>query len=218
MLIEAEMEVVMVADLLESLGNVPAWRIRMKPVPGTATEADLIEALRRRDHICELIDGTLVEKAVGYTESRLAVFLARFLDIFVCDRNLGFVTGADGLLWVRPGRLRGPDVAFSSWSRFPEGRLTAEAYPHFSPDLAVEVLSVSNTTKEMLLKRRDYFMGGSALVWEIEPGKRTVAVYTSAEHPDVVLAESDTLTGGEVLPGFSLSLATLFGELDRRGP
>jgi Uma2 family endonuclease len=86
-----------------------------------------------------------------------------------------------------------------------------------APDLAVEILSPSNTPGEMRGKRDDDFRAGVSLVWEIDPRTRTVAVYHRAETTDAVLTIADTLDGEQVLPGFTLPLADLFGELDRRG-
>jgi Uma2 family endonuclease len=205
-----------VADLLERLGNVPAHRVRMVPTPGTASVADL-EAMMREGRLCELIDGTLVEKAMGVEESLLAVFLIRVVDQFVSTRKLGLVTEAQGLRWLAPTRLRGPDLAFTSWARLPRRKVPTEPYPHIAPDLVVEVLSRSNTRKEMKLKRQDYFGAGTSLVWEVDPRKRTVSVYTSPEEPDAVLTAKETLTGASVLRSFTLRLADLFARLDQHG-
>ncbi len=68
----------------------------------------------------------------------------------------------------------------------------------------------------MARKRHEYFQAGVQLVWEVDPRARTVAVYESSEHP-TMLDASQTLDGGEVLPGFALPLADLFGELYRQG-
>ncbi|HKI32638.1 MAG TPA: Uma2 family endonuclease [Gemmataceae bacterium] len=206
-----------VGELLERLGDVPPARVRLRPLPGTATEADVLAALEApRKRICELIDGVLVEKAVGFRESRLAVVLIRLLDFFVTARNLGLVTAPDGTIRLWAGRVRIPDVAFFSWDRLPGRRLPDEPIPTLAPDLAVEVLSRSNTPAEMRLKRQDYFAVVVRLVWEVDPATRTVSVYTAPESP-IVLTEADTLDGGTVLPGFTLPLRDLFAELDRQG-
>src|SRR5262245_53507087 len=205
------------ADLLERPGNVPLDRIRFRPYPGTATEADVLAAMEApRKRLCELIEGVLVEKAMGYTESLLAGYLIVLLDAFVRPRNLGVITGADGTVRLFAGRVRMPDVAFTSWDRLPNRRLPAEPIPNLAPDLAVEVLSESNTAAEMARKRHDYFAAGVRLVWQIDPDARTVSAYTAPE-PPTVLAEADTLDGGAVLPGFALPLRDLFAELDRHG-
>jgi Uma2 family endonuclease len=84
------------------------------------------------------------------------------------------------------------------------------------PDLAVEVLSKSNSPREMARKRDEYFRAGVRLVWEIDPRTRTVRVYTAVDLFEV-LTVADTLTGGDVLLGFTLPLADLFADLDRHG-
>ena len=206
------------AELLDRLGGIPLERVRMHPPPGTATEADVLEALEApRKRICELIDGVLVEKAMGYTESVLTSYLIVLLDAFVRPRNLGLVTAPDGTVRLWAGRVRIPDVAFFSWDRMPGRKRPPEPIPTLSPDLAIEVLSRSNTKAEMRKKREDLFSVGVRLMWEIDPKTRTVQVYTEVEQPDAVLTEADVLDGGSVLPGFTLSLRELFAELDRQG-
>jgi Uma2 family endonuclease len=149
-------------------------------------------------------------------ESILALYLGRILDAFVRPENLGIVLGTDGTIQIQLKLVRIPDVAFVAWDRFPNRCIPAEAAPLVVPNLAAEVLSKSNTRKEMAIKRVEYFHAGVELVWEIDPKKRTVAVYTSPTE-FAMLDEDETLEGGAVLPGFKLRLQELFGELDRKG-
>lgn len=195
-------------DLAELFGPMPAWRIRSVPAPGTATEHDVVEIERSENRLCELVEGVLVEKAVGFYESVLAIALARRIGDFVEANNLGVVTGEGGMMRLFPGLVRIPDVAFASWKEFPDG-VTDEPVPNVVPDLAVEVLSEGNTKQEMDRKLNDYFGAGVRLVWFIEPRKKTVEVF-SGKDACTVLNENATLTGGDVLPGFSLSLKLLF--------
>jgi Uma2 family endonuclease len=204
------------ADLFKRLGGVPAERIRFRPFPGTATVQDVIEVERQEGKLCELVAGVLLEKAVGYTESILAAAVLELLNAFIRRRNLGFVTGADGIVELMPDLVRIPDVAFASWDRLPNRQRPTAPVPRLVPNLAVEVLSRSNTPGEMAAKRQDYFTVGVQLVWEIDPAARTVAVYTAADQA-TTLWEKDTLDGGAVLPGFTLSVKELFAELDRQG-
>ncbi|HEV8062989.1 MAG TPA: Uma2 family endonuclease [Gemmataceae bacterium] len=206
------------ADLLEHLGDIGPERVCMRPLPGTATEDDVLAALESpRKRICELIDGVLVEKAMGYSESILAAYLIIQLNAFVRPRKLGLVTGEGGTLRLWPGRVRIPDVAFVAWDRFPDRRVPKQPIPTLAPDLAIEVLSVSNTPAEMSRKRQDYFAKGTHLVWEIDPRTRTASVYTAPEPPIAILTEADVLDGSPVLPGFTLALRDLFAELDQVG-
>ena len=169
------------ADLLERLGGIAPGRVLYQPAPGRATEADLLEVATHDDRLYELVDGALVEKAMGYEESLLAGAILSWLRGFIIPRNLGFVSGPDGTMRLFPGLVRIPDVAFASWDRFPNRRRTADPIPDLVPDLAVEVQSESNTAAEMDRKRREYFKAGVRLVWMIEPRARTATVYTAPE-------------------------------------
>jgi Uma2 family endonuclease len=186
----------------------------MNPSPGTATEEDvlsLLEAPRKR--LCELIDGVLVEKCMGFRESRLAVILIRLLDTFVTTHRLGVVTAPDGTIRLWEGRVRIPDVAFISWENLPGKRLPTEPIPELAPDLAIEILSQNNTPAEMALKRLEYFTAGVRRVWEVDPHRRTVRVFSSPKEY-TEYSEADNLDGAPVLPGFTLKLADLFAELE----
>ncbi|MDH3600469.1 MAG: Uma2 family endonuclease [Candidatus Tectomicrobia bacterium] len=205
-----------VADLLTQLGSIAPDRVRFHPFPGTATEKDVLEAQAREDRLCELVDGVLVEKGMGFRESLLAIALGAILLGFVKPRNLGLVTGADGMVRLASGLVRIPDVAFISWDRIPGRRAPSEPIPGLAPDLVVEVLSESKTEAEMDRKRHEYFAAGVRLAWFVDPVTRTVAVYTAVEQSALLQAEQN-LDGGAVLPGFVLPLQELFAELDREG-
>ncbi|HVC97286.1 MAG TPA: Uma2 family endonuclease [Pirellulales bacterium] len=204
------------ADLLERLGGVPLDRIRFHPAPGTATIDDVIRIQDKEGVSCELVEGVLVEKTVGYNESRLAMYLGGLINAFVISRNLGLVTGADGTMQIMPDLVRIPDVAFTDWDRLP-GRVAPESpVPHLVPTLAIEVLSRSNTPGEMRTKRQEYFDAGVEQVWEINPRTRTAAVFTSITDT-TELGIEDTLDGGTILPGYRLPIVELFAELVRQG-
>jgi Uma2 family endonuclease len=198
------------AELMEQLGDIPPERILMQPPPGTATEKHVLAAEEaHRKRLCELIDGVLVEKALGLQESFLGMELAHLIRTYLDTNPLGIVLGADGMIRTFPGQVRIPDISFISWDRFPRGEVPAEAISSAVPNLAVEVLSPSNTKKEMARKLRDYFLAGVELAWLIDPKKQTGEIYTA---PDVCrrISKSQSLDGGTVLPGFRLPLKQLF--------
>ena len=112
---------------------------------------------------------------------------------------------------ILPHQVRIPDVCFISWDHFPNRQLPSEPIPALAPDLAIEVLSKSNTQAEMQRKLRDYFTAGVRLVWYIDPRTRSAKSYT-AENQCVEVAESQSLSGGDVLPGFELPLRELFAK------
>ncbi|ETW94893.1 MAG: hypothetical protein ETSY2_48975, partial [Candidatus Entotheonella gemina] len=142
------------ADLLDHLGGIAPDRIRLHPAPGTATEDDMLRANEQHESLYELVDGVLVEKAMGFRESLLAAALIVVLDGFVRQRNLGLVTAPDGMIRLAAGLVRIPDVAFISWERLPQRRVPTVPIPDLAPDLAVEVLSAGNTPREMARKCR----------------------------------------------------------------
>ena len=104
--------------------------------------------------------------------------------------------------------LLAPDVAYVREDRLPpRGQRTG--FLDLAPDLAVEVLSPSNTASEMNDKVLLYLEAGTRLVWVVDPRRRIVVIHT----PDRLartLVVGDTLDGGDVLPGFTLPLAELF--------
>lgn len=201
------------ADRIEELGHIASKRLRLSPAPGTATLNDLAAANSNGSPLCELIDQTLVEKAMGYEASVVAAMILRLLGNFVAPRRLGLVSGADGMFQLLNSTVRAPDVAFVSLGRLPLGRIPAEAFPALAPDLAVEVLSPGNTKAEMSRKRIEYFHSGTRLFWMVDCANRSVAVYTSPSAVRV-LKEEDTIDGGEVLPGFSHTVSEFFTDLD----
>jgi Uma2 family endonuclease len=198
-----------VGDLLKRLGNIPARRVRLHPFPGTAREQDVLKVLDDENQPCELVEGTLVEKPMGYEESALALLIGTLLNNFVRPRRLGIVTGADGTVQLFPGLVRIPDVAFASWDRFPERKRPRARIPRLAPDLVVEVLSKGNTGAEIARKLREYFEAGVRLVWLVDHRKRTVRVHSSVDQ-SVLFKEGQVIDCGAVLPGFVLRLSELF--------
>jgi len=81
-------------------------------------------------------------------------------------------------------------------------------YAPFMPDLAVEIKSPDNTITDMRDKAHYYLAHGSRLVWLVFPEKKIVEVYSNNE--EQILKEEDALTGGDVLPGFSLAVRDVF--------
>ena len=112
-------------------------------------------------------------------------------------------------------RIRLPDIGAIKRDRLPGRRLSRKIkVPAVSPDLVVEVLSESNTKKEMAAKLREYFDNGTQVAWYVQPDDQTVTVYTRAGEPDRVLGRDDVLDGGEVMPGLEIPIARLFEDLD----
>lgn len=196
-----------VAELVADLGDIPLKRIRMTPTPGTATIGDVTanndSALRTAT--VELVDGTLVEKPVGMPESEAAMVVGGYLGEWNRKAKLGFFTGEAGVVQLFKDTARAPDVSFFRFDQFPQGQPPKGQVPWMYPDLAVEILSPSNTRRELTKKRREYFAAGTRLVWEVDLKTETVVVYREPNRGEK-LTVTDTLDGENVLPGFTLSI------------
>lgn len=199
-------------EILQSLGGIHPRRVRAWPPPGSAREKDVTWIQDRENRTCELVDGTLVEKTVGVTESFLAMHLGHLLQLFLDRNDLGLLFGEAGTMRILKRQVRAADVAFVSWARLPTRMLPTKAIPDLVPDLAVEVISKGNTRREMTRRLRDYFKAGVRLVWYVFPKTRTVRVYT-APKASTLFHEGDALDGGDVLPGLSLRVADIFARM-----
>lgn len=197
-------------EWLRDLGDVPPHRIRMIPYPGTATEADAVR-VSETECLCELVNGTLVEKVMGTPESSLAFILIGWLAPYLRQNPIGMGHSPDGMFRMLHGNIREPDVAFTRRDRMPNPLPQVGGW---CPDLCVEILSPDNTRAEMAIKRKEYFDSGCQLDWEIDPRKKTATVFTA----DDAGTQTNTLEGGTVLPGFALPLAQLFAEYDAAMP
>ena len=198
-----------------TLPGIPGYRILRDPAPGTATIEDVVRLLHREHRLCELIDGTLVEKPMGTRESFLAITIARLIGNYVAERDLGLVGGADGPYRMLQGNVRYPDVSFVPWGALPDGELPEDAIWAVVPSLAVEVLSESNTHEEMVQKSIELFDLGTQVMWLIDPATSTAEVWRPGDAPQQ-LARADLLDAAPALPGFTLPLADVFASLQPR--
>jgi Uma2 family endonuclease len=201
-----------VAELQAQLGHIPASRIRLRPTPGTATDDDCLRA-GETDRPCELVDGTLVEKAMGTLEGFFGQQIAYALIQFVKPRKLGMVNGEGGYYRLASGNIRLPDASFTRRDRLSGTSPVSD----WCPDLCVEVLNIGNTRAEMRRKRAEYFASGCKLLWVFDRRSRTCEVFAN-EFECVEVGETGILDGGTVLPGFTLPMAELFADLDEYFP
>jgi Uma2 family endonuclease len=159
----------------------------------------------------EVIDGRIQETPrMGAFETTIASILQAYLGAFAMSNDLGLAV-TETLFVLDADRLRRrPDVAYVSYDRWPHDRQMprTEAWD-VVPDLAVEVVSPSNTAEEILGKIRDYFDAGVRRVWVIYPTEEQIYVYRSTTQNDI-LTSANELDGEDVVPGFRLPIAKLF--------
>ena len=168
------------------------------------------------DVLYEVVDGQIVEKpAMGVYASWIVSLLQSALGPFAIERQLGTVVSEMLFVIDRERNLqRRPDVAFVSYARWARDRRVPQTRSWaVAPDLAAEIISISNTADEVAEKLEEYFKVGVRLVWVVYPRQMKVYVYASPTKVQV-LALDDELEGGDVLPGFRLALRTLFEQPD----
>ncbi len=162
---------------------------------------------------CELIEGRIVfmspagDEHGGYESN-----FDEYLKAYVRRTKLGKIRVGEIGIYTRrnPDTIRAADVAFISNERYAQ-RKKRGGFLDVAPELVVEVMSPDDRWSEITQKLREYFAIGVKLVWVADPSTRTVYVYRSLT--DVrEFSQADTLTGDDVLPGFSVPVADLFEE------
>ncbi len=161
---------------------------------------------------CELVDGKIIMRSP--TSWRHGKYESRFdyaLKNFVNEHQLGEVMVGEVGLYTRrnPDTVRGADVIFISRARL--AQVKSASFLDVAPELVVEVMSPDDRWSEVKQKIREYFDIGVILVWIADPTDKTVSVYRSLTEVHL-FTENDILTGEEILPGFNLSVATLFAD------
>lgn len=174
--------------------------------PFTVEDFDkLLELPENTDKNFEFIAGELVEVPSNTFSSYISSLFNMYIALFVVQNQLGYVTGEAGLYRVSNERYA-PDVGYISKTRQPE--ISREVPNPLPPDLAVEVVSPSDVDKNVTIKVGNYLAAGT-VVWLVRPDEQQVEIYEPGQ-PVKVLGSTDTLAGGNVLPGFTLPLSQIF--------
>lgn len=167
------------------------------------------------DRTVELVEGEIVEMPLpNPIHAAILVNLSSEIMTFVRKSGSGRLLAGDAPFVLERNAegkdtLRGIDIAFISSAKLPASlpRKPLE----FAPDLAVEITSPSNTADDIKKKIQQLLIAGTALIWIVYPELRCVAVHTV--EGSVTLLEADTLTGGEVLPGFEIPVSEIFADI-----
>jgi Uma2 family endonuclease len=173
--------------------------------------AERTDLLSEPDGLYEVIDGRVVEKPMGAYECWLAAWICKQLDRFLDNTPLGRAV-PEMIFDLRPtvDRERRPDVAFVSFERWARNRGVPRTRSWaVVPELAIEVVSLTNTADEVAEKLEEYFLLGVRIVWVVYPRQSMVYAYTSPKEVRV-LTMGDVLDGGDVLPGFRLPVEKIF--------
>lgn len=172
----------------------------------TVEEFDrFVDLPENADRLFEYIGGEVVEVVSSARSSKIALRIGYFITGYLLQNDIGHATGADGGYRVGGERYI-PDVGFISRAHLPE--LPDLSYLPQAPELAVEVLSPSNTPHEMRVKIGNYLAAGT-VVWLVDPDLKRVEVYAPGQ-PVQKIGLDGTLDGGTLLPGFALAVKDIF--------
>ncbi len=179
-----------------------------KPQPWTGEELDRLPEGWRY----EIDEGELViMPPAGFEHGKVGTTVTGLIWQFVRSHGLGQVLTCDTGFRLRrdPETLRAPDVAFISNERI---ALIADPkkFSEVPPDLAVEVLSPSNSQVDMGRKVEQYLAAGVRSVWILDPGNQTLTYYRPDEKP-ITLNDPEAMVEDPCLPGFRCLLAELWG-------
>lgn len=178
----------------------------------TLTPSTILEQAAESDKRTEIVNGQCVKKPpMGNFQVWVASILAQQLGHHARTQRLGRVfSGMRFKINPAGDPQRRPDVAFVSYERWPrERKINSENGLEVAPDLAIEVISPSNSADEVINKIGEYFKAKVRRVWVIYPIDRLIYVYESPKK-NIILDINDELDGENILPGFRLSLAELF--------
>ncbi len=153
----------------------------------------------------ELVAGEIIEVVSNNYSSMIAMYIGAKLLFFADEQRIGRVTGADGGYVVGAERYI-PDVALITYKRQPEA--SKQAYNPLAPDLAVEVMSPTDDERSLRIKLTNYLAAGT-IVWVVLPDAKEIEIHAPGQSAQI-LSATDTLSGGDLLPGFSLAVEDVF--------
>lgn len=188
-----------------AMPTIPTESVTPVPPPTSLT------ASVSDDMLYEVVDGQTVDKKMSARETEIASILVQLLGPYLSTNRLGKVVGE--MLFridLEKDLRRRPDVAVVSHARWPFNRRIPKVTPwDMVPNLAIEVISDSNSAYEVQQKIHEYFAAGVSRVWVIYPDQAEVYLYASPTQIQV-LKIGQELDGGDLLPGFRLPVAALF--------
>lgn len=156
------------------------------------------------DGWCELVEGEVAAVSPGsFPHNHVRDKLLHLMMTFLDNHNVGTAVSEQPFK-LSTDTVRFPDIAFVASGR----DLVSSAFPEGAPDLAIEVISPSNTAREMHQKISQYFAAGCKRVWVVHPEEREIYIYGLT---GVVRRKGeDALEEPELLPGFSVKASSLF--------
>lgn len=174
----------------------------IEPKPLTAED---LYTMPRDGRKYELIEGELIVSPAGMQHEEIGAELLFLIRMFMGQQRIGKVFGSSVGYELPSGDLLSPDVSVVKSDRLPGGK-SPEGFGQFAPDLAVEIISPSDSMTVVEDKVEIYLKNGTQLIWVINPKLRRATIYRADGTVAVVRADGK-LDGEAVLPGFSCALA-----------
>jgi len=166
--------------------------------------------LEEDGRLTELVRGRIVELNRAFTSHGFYIYRAAMvLGQFVDHHDLGRIVAGDaGVVTAHdPDTVRGPDVAYYSYQRIPQGELPKGYWPA-NPELVVEIRSENDRWKDILQKVSEYLSANVLTVAVVDPVRQQVHLYSDNE--TTILNATDLLKFPQVLPGFEIVVGRLF--------
>ena len=164
-----------------------------------------IELPENANRLFEFIGGEIVEVPSNPYSSSIGGWFLTFINLFLLKNPIGHTTGEAGLYQVF-GERYAPDVGYISKTRQPE--LARRGPNPNPPDLAIEVISPTDNMREFAIKLSNYLAAGT-VVWVVYPDEQQVVIHAPGK-PAQIIHSDGMLDGGDILPGFTLSLREIF--------
>ncbi len=159
---------------------------------------------------CELVEGRIIKMSpTKMPHGKYEMRLVRYLGNFVEEHQLGEVSGGEVGIYTRrdPDTIRGADLLYISHARLADA--TPGGFLDVAPELVVEILSPTDRWGEVRKKLREYFEIGVMVVLIVEPDEKVISLYRSPTEVEE-FSQEESLKIADVLPGFELSLSSLF--------
>ena len=164
-------------------------------------------------HRYELVDGELIDMDGALPHGSITGEIYLLLRLHIRATGLPLTAGVSTGFQMSPYTLRFPDVHVTTWTRMAAYDADAGGFPRFAPDVAIEVVSPSNTSAEMDRKTAEYFANGARAVWIADPGPRTVAIRRPGMSEQIYQGDA-MLYGEPEIAGFACRVSEIFAVLD----
>jgi Uma2 family endonuclease len=184
------------------------------PMMPRATKRDAFRVECRTKLVHELFDGVLYEKPLDSVRALLTIELGLWFGRYLDENDIGFMLESQATLALRRGVIVSPDFSVVLWDQCSGRKVPWEWAPRLVPAVAVDIRGPSSTPERITRRHCEYFLAGVAIVWVIDPKTRAADVYT-APGAKTAVPPTGALDGGDVLPGFRLTLTKLFERLEK---